>query len=191
MLNKKLLITGGAGYIGSHAVLAALDQNYEVSVIDNLSTGFRSAIPKACKFYEEDVANRPKVESILADFKPDAVIHFAGSIVVPESVSNPSKYYRNNTFASICLIDACIKNDINNLIFSSTAAVYGIPDTDTVTENSPKHPVNPYGHSKLMTEQMLADTSSAHGFNYAALRYFNAAGADHQLRTGQSTPKAI
>ncbi len=187
---KRILVTGGAGYIGSHTVLAALDQGHDVAVIDNLSTGIRSAVPSEVKFYEKDVADIPEVSRILNDFKPDAVIHFAGSIVVPESVENPIKYYKNNTLASVNLIGCCIDAKISNFIFSSTAAVYGIPDKSKVTEADTLAPINPYGHSKLMTEQTLHDTAAAHDFNYTALRYFNVAGADKALRTGQSTPKA-
>lgn len=187
---KKILVTGGAGYIGSHTVLAALDQGYDVAVIDNLSTGIRSAVPSEVKFYEEDVANVPEVSRILNGFKPDAVIHFAGSIIVPESVENPIKYYKNNTLASINLIGCCLTCNISNFIFSSTAAVYGIPEKPKVVEADTLAPINPYGHSKLMTEQTLSDTAAAHNFNYTALRYFNVAGADKKLRVGQSTPYA-
>jgi len=187
---KKILITGGAGYIGSHTVLAALEEGHDIAVIDNLSTGIRSAVPDKVAFYEEDVANSQRIIEILQGFQPDAVIHFAGSIVVPESIENPIKYYNNNTVAAVNLIEACLKTNTSNFIFSSTAAVYGIPDTDKVTERSAAKPINPYGHSKSMIEQILADTATAHDFKYSALRYFNVAGADKDLRTGQSTPNA-
>lgn len=187
---KKILVTGGAGYIGSHTVLEALDQGHEVAVVDNLSTGIRSSVPSEAKFYEEDVANITEVSRILNDFKPDAVIHFAGSIIVPESVENPIKYYKNNTLGSVNLIGCCLTHNISNFIFSSTAAVYGIPEKSKVSETDRLAPINPYGHSKLMTEQTLSDTAAAHNFNYTALRYFNVAGADKALRTGQSTPNA-
>ena len=187
-MTHKILITGGAGYIGSHTVLAALEQGYEVAVIDNLSTGLRSAVPSDLRFYQEDVADKSKVSKILRDYRPDAVIHFAGSIIVQESVENPLKYYKNNTAASLNLIDCCIGEKISNFIFSSTAAVYGIAEKEKVAETDPLSPINPYGHSKLMTEQLLADCAAAYDFNYTALRYFNVAGADKELRAGQSTP---
>lgn len=189
-MTKKILITGGAGYIGSHACLAALDAGYEVAVIDNLCTGVKKAIPQNCKFYEGDIADRDFVSTLLKDFKPTEVMHFAGSVVVPESVSNPAKYYQNNTYASLCLIEESIAHDIEHFVFSSTAAVYGIPQEEIVTEETSTFPINPYGHSKLFTEQILADMAHAHGLKYAALRYFNVAGADLEMRTGQSTANA-
>ena len=154
----------------------------------NLSTGVRSSVPSEVVVYEEDVANTPKMVNILDDFKPEAIIHFAGSIVVPESVENPIKYYKNNTIASFNLIDACLQTDTQNFVFSSTAAVYGMPQASQVTESSPLNPVSPYGSSKLIVEQMLSDVAAAHNFNYTALRYFNVSGADRELRAGQSTP---
>jgi UDP-glucose 4-epimerase len=189
-MTKRMLITGGAGYIGSHTVLAALAAGYDLAVVDTLSTGVQSSILNNVQFYEDDVANKTKMINILKDFQPEAVIHFAGSIVVPESVQRPIKYYQNNTLASLNLIDACLKTGTRNFIFSSTAAVYGNPKTTQVTERSIVAPINPYGHSKLMTEQILADTAAAYDLNYTVLRYFNVAGADKQLRTGQSTPNA-
>ena len=189
-MTRRVLVTGGAGYIGSHTALACLDKGFEVCVVDNLSTGVRSSVPSKVAFYEEDITNTSKIINILQDFKPEAVIHFAGSIIVPESVVNPIKYYKNNTYASLNLIDACLQTGTRNFIFSSTAAVYGIPDKSKVTEADTLAPINPYGHSKLMTEQTLYDAEAAHDFSYIALRYFNVAGADKALRTGQSTPKA-
>ncbi|WP_162653361.1 UDP-glucose 4-epimerase GalE [Lentilitoribacter sp. Alg239-R112] len=189
-MTKKILITGGAGYIGSQTVLAALDQGYDVAIIDNLSTGRRENIPPKVIFYEVDLVDKPKVEQVLKKFLPDTVIHFAGSIVVGESVENPIKYYRNNTYASLALIEACVKHNVQRFIFSSTAAVYGSPDRGRVKEIFPTIPINPYGHSKLMTEQILSDAAKSHGFRYAVLRYFNVAGADLNLRTGQSAPLA-
>lgn len=184
------MITGGAGYIGSHTLIAAQAQGYDVAVIDNLSTGSRDVIPPDCAFYEVDLADKPKVEQALKEFSPDTVLHFAGSIVVRESVENPIKYYMNNTYASLALIEACVKYNVRRFIFSSTAAVYGSPDSGMVRETSPTNPINPYGHSKLMTEQILSDAAKSHGFRFAVLRYFNVAGADFELRSGQSTPFA-
>jgi UDP-glucose 4-epimerase len=185
-----VLVTGGAGYIGSHAVLALRDRGARVAVIDNLSTGFRFAIPDDVPFYEGDVGDGALLARIFAEQRTQAVMHFAGSIIVPESVENPLKYYHNNTANSRSLIEAVVKAGVPHMIFSSTAATYGIPDVSPVSEDVAKQPINPYGWSKLMTEQMLADTAAAHDFNYCALRYFNVAGADPQGRSGQSTAGA-
>jgi len=185
-----VLVTGGAGYIGSHMTYGLLDRGERVVVLDNLSTGVRGLVAADAKFVEGDVADQQLVRRILREHTVDAVIHFAGSIVVPESVSDPLKYYGNNTAASRALIEACVKENIRNFVFSSTAAVYGIPEVPVVVEESPKDPINPYGRSKLMTEWMLQDTARAHDFRYIALRYFNVAGADPKGRTGQSTPRA-
>ena len=185
-----VLVTGGAGYIGSHAVLALRDRGARVAVVDNLSTGFRFAIPDDVPFYEGDVGDGALLARIFAEQQTQAVMHFAGSIIVPESVENPMKYYHNNTANSRSLIEAVVKAGVPHMIFSSTAATYGIPDVSPVSEDVPKQPINPYGWSKLMTEQMLADTAAAHDYNYCALRYFNVAGADPQGRSGQSTAGA-
>ncbi len=185
-----VLVTGGAGYIGSHAVLALRDRGTPVTVIDNLSTGFRFAIPQGVAFYEGDVGDSALLARIFAEQQIGAVMHFAGSIIVPESVENPLKYYHHNTANSRSLIEAVVKAGVPHMIFSSTAATYGIPAVSPVSEDVPKQPINPYGWSKLMTEQMLADTAAAHAFNYCALRYFNVAGADPLGRSGQSTAGA-
>ena len=185
-----VLVTGGAGYIGSHAVLALKDAGWPVAVIDNLSTGFTFAVPDDVPLYEGDIADTELLARIFAEQGTKAIMHFAGSIVVPESVEAPLKYYENNTVKSRALIEAAVKGGIDHFIFSSTAATYGTPETSPVTEDSPRIPINPYGWSKLMTEQMLADTAFAHPMNYCALRYFNVAGADPQARTGQSTAGA-
>lgn len=185
-----VLVTGGAGYIGSHAVLALKDAGRKVAVIDNLTTGFRFAIPDGVPLYEGDIEDQELLTGIFAEQKIGAVMHFAGSIVVPESVEKPLFYYHNNTVKSRALIEAAVNAGVKHFIFSSTAATYGIPDVPAVTEDTPKAPINPYGWSKLMTEQMLADTSAAHPINHCALRYFNVAGADPQGRTGQSTAGA-
>lgn len=185
-----VLVTGGAGYIGSHAVLALRDAGWPVAVIDNLSTGFAFAVPDEVPLYEGDIADAVLLEQIFLEQGTKAIMHFAGSVVVPESVEDPLKYYDNNTVKSRALMEAAVRGGIEHFIFSSTAATYGTPEVSPVTEDSPKQPINPYGWSKLMTEQMLADASAAHGFNYCALRYFNVAGADPQARTGQSTAGA-
>ncbi|MBO9518411.1 MAG: UDP-glucose 4-epimerase GalE [Porphyrobacter sp.] len=182
-----VLVTGGAGYIGSHAVLALLDNGWPVTVIDNLTTGFRFAIPEEAAFYEGDVEDGELLASIFEEKGIKAVMHFAGSIIVPESVENPLKYYHNNTVKSRALLEAAVKAGVPHFIFSSTAATYGIPKVSPVTEDTPKEPINPYGWSKLMTERMLADTAAAHPINFCALRYFNVAGADPKGRSGQST----
>jgi UDP-glucose 4-epimerase len=185
-----VLVTGGAGYIGSHAVLALLDAGWRVVVIDNLVTGFEWAVPKGAVFARGDIADQPLVARLIEEHGIGAIIHFAGSIVVPESVENPLKYYENNTVKSRSLIESAVKGGVRHFIFSSTAATYGIPEQVPVTEDARTQPINPYGWSKLMTERMLADVAAAHSFNYCALRYFNVAGADPQGRSGQSTAGA-
>jgi UDP-glucose 4-epimerase len=185
-----VLVTGGAGYIGSHAVLALRDAGYPVAVIDNLTTGFRFAVPDDVPFFEGDIENGELLAQIFAAQGTKAVMHFAGSIVVPESVENPLKYYHNNTAKSRALIDAAVTAGVPHFIFSSTAATYGVPEVERVSEDCPQVPINPYGWSKLMTERMLADTAFAEPINYCALRYFNVAGADPEGRTGQSTAGA-
>lgn len=190
MTKVPVLVTGGAGYIGSHAVLALKDAGWPVCVIDNLTTGFRFAIPDGVPFYQGDIEDGDLLARIIAEQGIGAVMHFAGSIIVPESVENPLKYYHNNTAKSRALIESAVKGGVRHFIFSSTAATYGVPEVSPVTEDSPKLPINPYGMSKLMTEIMLADTAWAHPLNFCALRYFNVAGADPQARTGQSTAGA-
>ena len=185
-----VLVTGGCGYIGSHAVLALRDAGWPVVVIDNLTTGFRWAIPGDVPLEEGDVGDSARVAEVLAKHRIGAIMHFAGSIIVPESVENPLKYYRNNTANSRTLIESAVSAGVKHFIFSSTAATYGIPEVVPVKEDSPKLPINPYGMSKLMTEYMLADVAAAHPINYCALRYFNVAGADPEGRTGQSTAGA-
>jgi UDP-glucose 4-epimerase len=185
-----VLVTGGAGYIGSHAVLALLDAGWPVAVIDNLTTGFRFAVPDDVSFYEGDIEDGELLARIFAEQGTRAIMHFAGSIVVPESVENPLQYYHNNTVKSRALIAAAVQAGVPHFIFSSTAATYGIPEVSPVSENTPQNPINPYGWSKLMTERMLADTAFAHPLNFCALRYFNVAGADPQGRSGQSTSGA-
>ena len=190
MTKVPVLVTGGAGYIGSHAVLALRDAGWDVSVIDNLSTGFAFAVPDDVPLYEGDIADAALLARIFAERGIGAIMHFAGSIVVPESVADPLGYYENNTVKSRALIAAAVVGGVRHILFSSTAATYGTPDTSPVSEEAPKQPINPYGWSKLMTEQMLADAAAAHPFNYGALRYFNVAGADPEGRSGQSTAGA-
>jgi UDP-glucose 4-epimerase len=185
-----ILVTGGAGYIGSHAVLALKDAGYGVVVIDNLVTGFRWAVPDDIPFVQGDIADQPLVEATLRDHGITAIMHFAGSVVVPESVENPLKYYHNNSAKTRDLIDSAVRVGVPHFIFSSTAATYGTPDVEAVREDTPQQPINPYGMSKLMTEYMLRDVAAAHPMNFCALRYFNVAGADPQGRTGQSTAGA-
>ncbi len=185
MSKPTVLVTGGAGYIGSHVLLALIEKDFPVLVLDNLSTGHREAIPGECRFIEGNAGDRELLARIFADEAIEAVIHFAGSIIVEESVEKPIKYYENNTVVSLRLIQACVEAGVNNIIFSSTAAVYGDNATTPVTESSQLSPINPYGHSKAMTEQFLADTAKATALTYIALRYFNVAGADAQCRTGQ------
>lgn len=184
------LVTGGAGYIGSHAVLALKDAGRPVCVVDNLVTGFRFAVPDDVPFYEGDIADGDLVARIAAEQGVGAIMHFAGSEVVPESVEDPLKYYHNNTAKSRALIAAAVEAGITHFIFSSTAATYGIPEVSPVTEDTPQRPINPYGMSKLMTEIMLGDVAAAHALNFCALRYFNVAGADPEGRSGQSTQGA-
>lgn len=185
MSKVPVLVTGGAGYIGSHAVLALKDAGWDVAVIDDLSNGTRVVVPDDVPFYRGSIAERVLVDSIIDELKIGAIMHFAGSIIVPESVEQPLKYYANNTLATHCLIGAAVDAGVKHILFSSTAAVYGAPERVPIIEDDPKQPINPYGASKLMTERMLADCSAAYGFNYGALRYFNVAGADPMGRTGQ------
>ena len=180
-----VLVTGGAGYIGSHAVLALKDAGWPVAVLDNLSTGTRSVVPDDVPFFEGNIADRAFVDGVLAGQGIGAIMHFAGSIVVPESVEKPLDYYANNTLASHALISAAVAAGVKHILFSSTAAVYGAPESVPIDEKDTKAPINPYGASKLMTERMLEDAAAAYPFNYGALRYFNVAGADPAGRTGQ------
>ena len=185
-----VLVTGGAGYIGSHMVLALVDAGEDVVAIDNLSTGFWWAVAPQAKLVEGDIGDADFLARLMAGHKFDAVVHFAGSIIVPDSMSDPLGYYLNNTVKSRTLLDSAVKAGIPHFIFSSTAAVYGNPLAQPVFETAAPAPISPYGTSKLMTEWMLRDTHAAHGLNYVALRYFNVAGADPKGRSGQSTPRA-
>ena len=190
MLNGAVLVTGGAGYIGSHAVLALLDAGHRVVVVDNLVTGFDWAVDPRATLVQANIEDDGPVRAAMREHEVQAVMHFAGSVVVPESVSDPLKYYRNNTVASRALIESAVVSGVRHFIFSSTAATYGTPEKVPVAEGDPQLPINPYGMSKLMTEAMLRDVAAAHPINFAALRYFNVAGADPKGRSGQSTAGA-
>ncbi len=185
-----VLVTGGAGYIGGHMALELLDRGERVVVLDDLSTGFRWSVPDGAMFIAGDAGDERLVARLVADHGIDSIAHFAARIVVPDSVADPLGYYLANTVKSRSLLAAAVKAGVRNIIFSSTAAVYGEPREIPVSEDSILDPVSPYGRSKLMTEWMLADAAKAHGLRYAALRYFNVAGADPKGRLGQSTPRA-
>jgi UDP-glucose 4-epimerase len=182
-----VLVTGGAGYIGSHMVHELVDRGEQVVVVDNLSTGFRWAVPQDVPLVEGETGDGDLMRSVMERHEVEAIIHFAASVVVPESVSQPLDYYRNNTANSRTLMAAAIAAGVRHFIFSSTAAVYGNPALVPVPEDAPLAPMSPYGSSKLMTEVMLRDAGAAHDLRYVILRYFNVAGADPMLRTGQST----
>lgn len=185
-----VLVTGGAGYIGSHMAWELLDRGEEVVVLDRLSTGFDWAVPEAAELVVGDIADQKLVEQTMKRRRVEAVIHFAGSVVVPDSVSDPLGYYLNNTVKSRALIESAVRCGVRHFIFSSTAAVYGTPRRNPVDEDEPLNPESPYGNSKMMTELMLRDAAAAHDLTYTALRYFNVAGADPKRRTGQSTKGA-
>ncbi|MGE3529096.1 MAG: UDP-glucose 4-epimerase GalE [Methyloceanibacter sp.] len=185
-----VLVTGGAGYIGSHMVLALLDAGEDVVVLDNLSTGFRRGVSDGAEFVAGDAGDRDLLLRLFLTRRIDAVIHFAGSIVVPESIADPLRYYGNNACVSRALMAACVEGRVPHFIFSSSAAVYGMPENNPVAEDATPDPISPYGASKLMTERMLRDTAAAHDLRHVALRYFNVAGADPQGRGGQSTARA-
>lgn len=190
MSKPRILITGGAGYIGSHAVIALRERDRDVVVLDNLSTGSTRVIPSGVPLVVGDVGDKALLDGIFDAYRISAVMHFAGSIVVPDSVRAPMDYYQNNTVNSLRLLQACVKHRVSSFVFSSTAAVYGIPEILPVSEDAPTRPINPYGRSKLMTEQMLVDASHAHRIRFACLRYFNVAGADPLGRSGQTNPRA-
>lgn len=189
MSNKTILVTGGAGYIGSHTVRQLGETGEKIVTLDNLSTGHKKAVLHG-DFIQGDTGDGALVAKIMSEYDIDTVIHFAAHTVVPESVSNPLKYYWNNTCSTRNLLEQCQKHGVKNFIFSSTAAVYGIPESGYASEETPTAPINPYGTSKLMTEWMLKDLSLASNLNYVALRYFNVAGSDPQCRIGQATPNA-
>jgi UDP-glucose 4-epimerase len=185
-----VLVTGGAGYIGAHAVLALVDAGERVVVLDDLSTSNRAAVPEGVPLVEGDVADAALVASTIDEHGIDEIMHFAAKIVVPDSVADPLGYYEANTTKTRALLATALEAGVRRLVFSSTAAVYGEPDVPVLREDASLSPINPYGRSKLMSEWMIADAARAHGMRYAVLRYFNVAGADPQGRAGQSTPNA-
>src|SRR5450631_4392887 len=185
-----ILVTGGAGYIGSHMVHELVDAGEPAVVLDNLSTGFRFLIPSSVPFVAGSTGDRDLVAQTIARYGVTAIIHFAASIVVPDSVADPLGYYRNNTMNTCALLDVAIKSGVRQFIFSSTAAVYGTGEQTPMSEDAATLPISPYGMSKLMSEIMLHDAGNAHGLHFVILRYFNVAGADPKLRTGQSTAGA-
>jgi UDP-glucose 4-epimerase len=189
MKNNKILVTGGAGYIGSHVVRQLGSAGEDVITLDNLSTGFEAAVT-AGELVIGDTGDEMLLDKVFSGNDIDTVMHFAAHTIVPESVADPLKYYRNNTASSRTLLEAAARHGVKNIVFSSTAAVYGIPDGGRASEDSPTQPINPYGTSKLMTEWMLRDLSAAGGPSYVALRYFNVAGCEPSGTIGQSTPKA-
>ncbi len=185
-----VLVTGGAGYIGSHMANELIDAGEEVVVLDDMSAGFWWAVPPEAKLVQGDMGDQPLVERVLREYRVDAIAHFAAKIVVPDSVSDPLGYYLNNTVKARALIESAVRAKVKHFIFSSTAAVYGEPTVNPIPEDLPLAPINPYGRSKMMTEMILRDTCAAHDLSSVILRYFNVAGADPKGRTGQSSPNA-
>jgi UDP-glucose 4-epimerase len=185
-----ILVTGGAGYIGSHMVHTLADAGERVVVLDNLSTGFPWAVPTGVPLTVADSGDQLRVAALIAEYRVDTIIHFAASIVVPDSVRDPLGYYRNNTMNSRALLEVAVNSGVRHFVFSSTAAVYGNAENRPIDEDARLMPMSPYGSSKLMTEMMLRDVGAAQGLKYVVLRYFNVAGADPQMRTGQSTEGA-
>jgi UDP-glucose 4-epimerase len=190
MAGETILVTGGAGYIGGHVALALLERGYRVIVLDNLTTGFVEGVAQGAALLRGDVSDPAHTGHILRNQRVAAVMHFAGSLIVPESVEKPLLYYRNNTCASRALIEACVESGVRRFVFSSSAAVYGVPETIPISEDAPTLPINPYGSSKLMVERILADVAASTEFSYVSLRYFNVAGADPKLRLGQRSKQA-
>ena len=189
-MDEKILVVGGCGYIGSHVVRQLSESGRAVVVYDNLSTGFRDALLNGETLVEGDLADHEALDELFLQHRFTTVLHFAAAIIAPESVSLPLKYYGNNTRNTLGLLETCVRHAVKRFIFSSTAAVYGLPEEGVASEESSLAPINPYGTSKLMSEWMLRDVSAAYGMQYVALRYFNVAGADPQARMGQRTPEA-
>ncbi len=190
-MRPTILVTGGAGYIGSHVTLALRDQDWPVLVVDNLESGQVDLVPDGAEFVNADCGDADRMRALFAKHQVHAVIHLAASTLVPESVADPMKYYLNNTVNTASLIESCIRSNVGMFIYSSTAAVYGTAEGSAcVSEEEPPRPLTPYGKSKLMGEEMLADAASAYPFRYIVLRYFNVAGADPAGRSGQPNPDA-
>ena len=189
-MSEKVLVTGGCGYIGSHVARQLSESGKKVVVYDNLSTGFRDALINGEELVVGELSDREHLEESFREHRFRTVLHFAASIVAPESVSQPLKYYGNNTRNTLGLLETCVRFGVERFIFSSTAAVYGFPEGGSASEETPVAPINPYGTSKLMSEWMIRDVAAAHPMKYVALRYFNVAGADPQARMGQRTPEA-
>ncbi|MHB8122700.1 MAG: UDP-glucose 4-epimerase GalE [Desulfuromonadaceae bacterium] len=187
---ETILVSGGCGYIGSHVVRQLSESGRKVVIYDNLSTGFRNSLTHGEELVEGELADPERLEELFQRYRFTTVLHFAAAIIAPESVSKPLKYYGNNTRNTLGMLEMCVRHDVSRFIFSSTAAVYGIPEGGVAAEESVLSPINPYGTSKLMSEWMLRDVAAAHGMKYVALRYFNVAGADPQARMGQRTPDA-
>ncbi len=187
---SKILVTGGAGYIGSHTNLALLDKGFETVVFDNLSYGHSEFVPENSTFFKGDLLNKQDLDRVFKENKIEAVIHFAAFIAVGESVEHPDIYYKNNVIGTLNLLDSMRENGVDKIVFSSTAAVYGLPDNNPIKENFPKKPINPYGRTKLIMEEIMDDYYNAFGLNSIRLRYFNACGADTKLRVGEDhTPE--
>lgn len=187
----KVLVTGGAGYIGSHTAQALLGAGHQVMVMDNITTGFREAVPVGVELIQGDVRNGALLAEVLKKNSVDAIIHFAAKLIVPESLEKPIEYYENNTMGVLSLVQACVASNVKKVVFSSTAAVYGDVSTNALlTERTPTAPLNPYGSSKLMSEQILRDCEAPHGLRSVCLRYFNVAGAAEDGKNGQRTANA-
>ena len=189
-MKKKILVTGGCGYIGSHVTRQLTESGFEVVVLDNLSTGFEAALVHGERLVRADINDEAALRALFGANSFSAVMHFAASIVVPESVARPLLYYENNTMGTLKLLKACVDHGIDRFVFSSTAAVYGDSNVGQMTEATPVAPTNPYSQSKLFDEWILADVSKAHKLRYVVLRYFNVAGADPEIRMGQRSPSA-